>query len=55
MKFAAYISVLSTLLLVACAEVTWYDANRNVTCAGHDDGHIQCEEGHLNEAETVSL
>lgn len=54
MKFPAYISVLSTLLMAACAEVTWYDANRNVTCAGHDDGHIQCEEGHLNEAEAVS-
>ena len=54
MKFAAYISVLSTLLMAAFAEVAWYDANRNVTCAGHDDGHIQCEEGHLNEAETVS-
>ncbi|GJN69385.1 hypothetical protein PCL_01944 [Purpureocillium lilacinum] len=55
MKFAAYISVLSTLLMAACAEVTWYDANRNVTCAGHDDGHIQCEEGHLNEAEALKL
>ena len=35
------------LILAVQAEVSWYvGGDRNVTCKGHDDGHIKCEPGH---------
>ncbi|KAK4206301.1 hypothetical protein QBC37DRAFT_435146 [Rhypophila decipiens] len=55
MKFTI-ISVLSVLLVaVQAQEAQWYVSSKNITCKGHDDGHIACEAGHINNAPEVAL
>lgn len=42
-----YLPLLFALILAVKADVSWYvGGSRNITCTGHDDGHISCEPGH---------
>jgi len=51
-----YISLLFALLLAAQADVSWYvGESRNITCTGHDDGHIDCVPGHEPGAPEVTI
>jgi hypothetical protein len=44
----------AALVLAVQAEVSWYVGSRNITCKGHDDGHIDCAQGHDGGAPEVS-
>ncbi|KAK1770176.1 hypothetical protein QBC33DRAFT_603324 [Phialemonium atrogriseum] len=48
-------AVLSTLLLAAQAQVSWYVPSRNITCNGGGSGQITCHEGHIDDAPEVQL
>lgn len=51
-----YLSIFSALILTVQAEVSWYAGDdRNVTCTGHDDGHISCVPGHEPGVSEVGL
>ncbi|TPX07783.1 uncharacterized protein E0L32_010575 [Thyridium curvatum] len=55
MKFAIF-SIISTLLIaVSAAGNSWYVPAKDITCAGHDDGHIECQQGHIDNAPVVPL
>ena len=47
------LAILSALLITVQAN-SWYVPSRNITCTGYDDGHINCESGHLFDAPEVS-
>ncbi|KAJ9138404.1 hypothetical protein NKR23_g8520 [Pleurostoma richardsiae] len=49
------ISILAVLTAAVQADSAWYVPSRNITCAGHADGHIDCQAGHVDEAPEVAL
>ena len=53
MKLTHFLGV-AALVLAVRAEVSWYVGERNITCKGHDDGHIDCAQGHDGAAPEVS-
>ncbi|KAH8747591.1 hypothetical protein F5882DRAFT_387163 [Hyaloscypha sp. PMI_1271] len=54
MKLTHFLGV-AALVLAVRAEVSWYVDERNITCKGHDDGHIDCAQGHDGAAPEVQL
>ncbi|PMD56095.1 uncharacterized protein K444DRAFT_633113 [Hyaloscypha bicolor E] len=54
MKLTHFLSF-AALALAVQAEVSWYVGSRNITCKGHDDGHIDCAQGHDGGAPEVQL
>jgi len=50
------ISLFLALILTVQADVSWYVGDsRNITCTGHDDGHIDCVSGHTSGAPEVTF
>lgn len=54
MKQIAFAFVLSFFASAVSADVSWFVADRNSTCTGHEiDGSITCEGGHIGDAPLV--
>ncbi|KAK1758744.1 hypothetical protein QBC47DRAFT_293518 [Echria macrotheca] len=51
MKSITFAIILSVFSAAVSADQSWFVADRNTTCTGHDtDGSITCERGHVSEA-----
>lgn len=54
MKFT-YILSAAAIFLSVQAQVSWYVSSKNITCSGHEDGHIDCVPGNESGAPEVPL
>ncbi|ORY12192.1 hypothetical protein BCR34DRAFT_600759 [Clohesyomyces aquaticus] len=50
-----FLPIFAAIFLVAQAEVTFYNPEKNVTCTGHESGDITCEAGQQNDAKVITL